>query len=79
VTSENCAKPEHRHFTCSICDTHCTADPDFTENDANAEYERTHGKPFNPDDASPVCDTCYTEVLAWARQRGLLLGGPGAN
>lgn len=60
----------HRHFVCYTCGRTCTADPEFTTEDAIAENIAATGadlvKPVS------VCDDCYPRVIEQAKLHGLI-------
>lgn len=65
--------PNPPRFTCAACGLEFKTDPDFPMEDRIAEFEATHNKPFPGDDyVGQVCDSCYPNVLAFARELGLL-------
>lgn len=62
-----------RTFECAVCHETFEVDPDFTAEQARAEYEELHHQPFpGMDKVGITCDDCAVEVIAWAKGKGLL-------
>ena len=66
-------------YTCSHCKNEYAkvADEEWSDEQADLEFEITYGRA--PDAATDelVCDDCYTRIMAWAQREGLVRVGHG--
>lgn len=56
-----------RKFKCDLCNTPCEAPDEWTDEDAIKEYEENYKMPFDPSQASLVCDDCNDKILKWRK------------
>ena len=61
-----------RTFTCAMCKH--TFESDWTEAEAQAEYESAFGA-YAETDKSAVCDDCYKKFWEWAENNAPELKG----
>ena len=58
-------------FTCAACGETYDKDPEWSDDHARSEYEENFGG-VTTSDLDVVCDECYTKIVGWAGNKGLL-------
>lgn len=65
------AEPGPNQYRCDCCGG--IFDKGWSDEEARAEAEQQFGEALHAEGEPPalVCDDCYNEIMAWAKEKGL--------